>query len=334
MTDVTDHIHSPIEASSITKKLGPLPIWAWAAIPAIAYVGYQYFEASRNNTNVPTSDSGTATYSDATGSTDYNDSLGGSTSGYTVTPSSGIVTTGPASATTNAQWGADVVDALVAAGINATQATNSIADYLSGKTLTTSEAATVNTALSTYGSPPEGLLPVNVAPVPTQTTTPKTTTVKTTTAKHKLATPHLTVANNNSASPTMKWNAIPNASEYLLVNNSNGNHKHLTATSFQPGNDGTFTVQALGTGNYTNSSVSNAVSMKHKKAVKTSTKAKASSRSSKTYTVKSGDSLFSIAQHFYGNGNDYMKIYNANKGKIGSNPSLIHAGTVLTIPKD
>ena len=55
------------------------------------------------------------------------------------------------------------------------------------------------------------------------------------------------------------------------------------------------------------------------------------SSSGKTYTVKSGDSLWSIAKRFYGNGAQYPKIYEANKDKI-KNPNLIYAGQVLTIP--
>ena len=56
-----------------------------------------------------------------------------------------------------------------------------------------------------------------------------------------------------------------------------------------------------------------------------------SSNSGRTYTVKKGDSLWKIAQQFYGNGSQYTKIYNANTDKI-KNPSLIYAGQVLTIP--
>lgn len=52
----------------------------------------------------------------------------------------------------------------------------------------------------------------------------------------------------------------------------------------------------------------------------------------KTYTVKSGDCLWNIAKQFYGSGSDYTKIYNANKGTIGSNPNLIYPGQVLTLP--
>lgn len=49
------------------------------------------------------------------------------------------------------------------------------------------------------------------------------------------------------------------------------------------------------------------------------------------YTVKAGDNLSTIAQRFYGVQN-WQKIYNANKGVIGSNPNIIRAGEVLTIP--
>lgn len=52
----------------------------------------------------------------------------------------------------------------------------------------------------------------------------------------------------------------------------------------------------------------------------------------KTYTVKSGDCLWNIAKALYGDGADYTKIYNANKGTIGSNPNLIYPGQVFTIP--
>lgn len=52
----------------------------------------------------------------------------------------------------------------------------------------------------------------------------------------------------------------------------------------------------------------------------------------KTYTVVKGDCLWKIAQKFYGAGAQYTKIYEANKGVIGSNPNLIYPGQVFTIP--
>jgi nucleoid-associated protein YgaU len=52
----------------------------------------------------------------------------------------------------------------------------------------------------------------------------------------------------------------------------------------------------------------------------------------KTYTVKSGDSLWKIAASLLGDGSKWNKIYEANKTVIGGNPNLIKPGQVLTIP--
>lgn len=54
-------------------------------------------------------------------------------------------------------------------------------------------------------------------------------------------------------------------------------------------------------------------------------------KKTKTYTVKSGDTLWGIAQRFLGNGSKYMQIYNLNKDKI-KNPNLIYVGQKLTLP--
>lgn len=48
----------------------------------------------------------------------------------------------------------------------------------------------------------------------------------------------------------------------------------------------------------------------------------------KTYTIKAGDTLTSIAKKY---GTTWQKIYEANKDKIG-NPDIIYAGTVIKIP--
>ena len=51
----------------------------------------------------------------------------------------------------------------------------------------------------------------------------------------------------------------------------------------------------------------------------------------RTYTVVRGDCLWNIAKRFYGNGSQYMKIYNANRDKI-KKPNLIYPGQVFVIP--
>ena len=52
---------------------------------------------------------------------------------------------------------------------------------------------------------------------------------------------------------------------------------------------------------------------------------------SKTYTVAAGDSLSKIAKQFYGNANDYMKIFEANTDKL-TDPNTIKVGQQLVIP--
>jgi LysM domain len=49
------------------------------------------------------------------------------------------------------------------------------------------------------------------------------------------------------------------------------------------------------------------------------------------YTVKPGDNLSKIAKEFYGNANQYAKIFEANKDKL-SDPDKVRAGMELVIP--
>lgn len=49
------------------------------------------------------------------------------------------------------------------------------------------------------------------------------------------------------------------------------------------------------------------------------------------YVIQSGDSLSRIARQFYGNSNDWQKIYQANKDKI-KDPNVIHPGQKIIIP--
>ncbi|SFG18885.1 peptidoglycan-binding protein LysM [Neptunomonas qingdaonensis] len=49
------------------------------------------------------------------------------------------------------------------------------------------------------------------------------------------------------------------------------------------------------------------------------------------YTIQAGDSLWAIAQKHLGNGNDYTKIFEANKEVI-KDPDLIYPGQKIRIP--
>lgn len=52
---------------------------------------------------------------------------------------------------------------------------------------------------------------------------------------------------------------------------------------------------------------------------------------SQSYTIKAGDTLSKISQHFYGDAAKHMDIYYANRDKI-DDPDQLKVGDELTIP--
>ncbi|MGI8731867.1 MAG: LysM peptidoglycan-binding domain-containing protein [Pyrinomonadaceae bacterium] len=52
-----------------------------------------------------------------------------------------------------------------------------------------------------------------------------------------------------------------------------------------------------------------------------------------TYTVKGGDTLSKISKQHYGDANEYMRIFYANRDKL-KDPDKIQVGQQLTIPPD
>lgn len=71
------------------------------------------------------------------------------------------------------------------------------------------------------------------------------------------------------------------------------------------------------------------------KSQRSTEKSPAPKNKSVFYSVVKGDCMWMIAQRFYGNGNLYPKIYEANKSKLaGRSPKfLIFVGDVLEIPQ-
>lgn len=62
-----------------------------------------------------------------------------------------------------------------------------------------------------------------------------------------------------------------------------------------------------------------------------SSTAPAPGAAARTYTVAAGDSLSKIAKKLYGDGNQWHKIFDANRDQI-KNPDLVRPGQVLKIP--
>jgi LysM repeat protein len=57
----------------------------------------------------------------------------------------------------------------------------------------------------------------------------------------------------------------------------------------------------------------------------------AANNGAQTYTVMAGDSLSKISKQIYGDANQYMKIFDANRDQL-KDPNLIHPGQKLQIP--
>ncbi len=55
-------------------------------------------------------------------------------------------------------------------------------------------------------------------------------------------------------------------------------------------------------------------------------------QSTRMYTVQAGDTLSKISKQFYGNANQYMKIFEANRDRLQS-PDKIQAGQEIVIPE-
>lgn len=71
--------------------------------------------------------------------------------------------------------------------------------------------------------------------------------------------------------------------------------------------------------------------VQHVETVVDDIEVEAPAEESRFYTVKSGDNLSKIAKEMYGNANDYMKIFDANKPML-KHPDKIYVGQVLRIP--
>lgn len=93
-------------------------------------------------------------------------------------------------------------------------------------------------------------------------------------------------------------------------------------------------VGSVGTGNAGDMGSTGGGTSSALKQVRPSESSPAPKGQNKTYRVVKGDCMWLIAQKFYGNGNLYEKIYEANKSVLaGRSPRcLIFVGDELTIP--
>jgi hypothetical protein len=152
MSDPIPETGNPVKG--LTKKIGPLPAYMYAVIiVGVAYAVYWW----KNRVGVAQPEvvtnvgSGMSSAGPMPGTNDYSGTVGSATHA-------------PAASATNAQWAKNVADGMIASGSSPVDVTGAIAKYLTGGTLNTTQQAVINTALRTYGNPPEGVIAVSVEP--------------------------------------------------------------------------------------------------------------------------------------------------------------------------
>jgi LysM repeat protein len=136
---------------AFTKKIGPLPGYVWViGVAGIAWLIYlRKGKASATAAAAPAGADAVfpSAYGNAPGTND----------------STGLVQAGAmgTSTPTDTSWAKMVTDSLITAGGDPTSVSNAITTWLSGGVLDSSQQAIVNTVQRQYGTPPEGVVPVN-----------------------------------------------------------------------------------------------------------------------------------------------------------------------------
>lgn len=146
----------------LSNKIGPLPTYAYALIIIAVVWGVYLFKRRQGGAPV------------AEDAVDLEYDAGNPTSpinGGPIPPAGsydGIQggTNGSPAASSNAIWARNATNQLIAEGADPVTVTNAIAKYLAGTPLSAAEKAIVSLAITKFGSPPEGVIPVKVAPTP------------------------------------------------------------------------------------------------------------------------------------------------------------------------
>lgn len=168
------------------NKIGPLPTWAWVAIPAGGYVALSYFRASRSADEGPVAEN----ISDSSAVDEY-----GINTGSSYLPSYGAAPAGssqlPSISTPqfdNLSWSKQAINYLITEGVSPTDAATAINAYINGfpTTLNSTQFNALQKALTRFGPAPDGstYLPTLATPTtPTPTTAvPEAPTTVTATA--------------------------------------------------------------------------------------------------------------------------------------------------------
>lgn len=162
--------------ATLTKKLGPLPVWGWGVIAGVVIlVGYYYYSNNKKAANAGEADV-------VISSDDLFKSIAGGSGG--VGGSGGATSTEPVNYETNTSWRQKGVALLIGSGVSPLKAQAALDNYIQGNPLTSEQAGYVNTVITALGLPPDGTFGIPsvlgapaATPAPTPTVTPPAPTV-------------------------------------------------------------------------------------------------------------------------------------------------------------
>jgi hypothetical protein len=333
------------------KNVGPLPLGVWVAV-ILGGLGVAYF-INRSRGAAPAAES----------SGDFGSATSGTGTGGTSTWSANLP---PGSSTTpaistNVQWEQAASRYLLALGADPILVDNAMRKYLFNQPLSISEKAVIAAAVSQFGLPPEPLPPTDEPPpgggggttdpppdgggttgaVPSLSATPignGQVRVDWTYTGTDVAT--WTIGRDGSdtlGSDAWAKDGLPLGTTTWTFNSLKGGTPYtftLTGHKSTGGDIASVHTSATPTGGQTgsgNGQQNQQTPPTPPPDTHTDPPPPAPSPSVTHYTVVSGDNLWNISKHFYGNGVFWTRIYNANRDQI-SNPNLIYPGQVFVIP--
>lgn len=200
---------NPLEGSVVTKKLGPLPLWVWAAAGVVIFVLASRFISFGGSASVD-QDTGDSYDEDVDTTSGVGDiSSTGVPGAGTVTPSTGDGDYGPSTIT---EWAQRAINYLVSKGYTGTLASQAIAAFVNTGTVTQAQRVLLDIAIAGIGAPPDGAYNITVTNPPSSTPTTKP---KPSSSKPGKPT-GVKVSSVTAKSATVSWTKVPGATGYTV----------------------------------------------------------------------------------------------------------------------
>lgn len=151
----------------LTRKVGPLPGWAWLAIAIGGYAVYKMYQGRSSGPVTPAA--GASPDASSLPVSEDPSTVNGGVGSGSVSTGIGPTNTTPVGPITNNQWAAVAARILISANpAQATVITNALQKYITQNKagLNSAERSIVNQAIAQLGPPPEGLLPITASASP------------------------------------------------------------------------------------------------------------------------------------------------------------------------